>query len=99
MTAHGLERDDYETLVIGSGFGGAVTACRLAQAGIDVAIVERGRRYPAGSFPRDLTKLGVRCLTGLRWPRLPASLLSAFSRTARVLNTTTPGYAPSATEA
>jgi choline dehydrogenase-like flavoprotein len=57
MTAHGLERDDYEALVIGSGFGGAVAACRLAQAGIDGAIVERGRRYPAGSFPRDLTKL------------------------------------------
>ena len=65
MTAHGLERDDYEALVIGSGFGGAVAACRLAQAGIDVAIVERGRRYPAGSFPRDLTKLD----TGWLWSR------------------------------
>jgi choline dehydrogenase-like flavoprotein len=56
MTAHGLERDHYEALVIGSGFGGAVAACRLAQAGIDVAVVERGRRYPPGSFPRDLTR-------------------------------------------
>jgi choline dehydrogenase-like flavoprotein len=65
MTAHRLERDDYETLVIGSGFGGAVAACRLAQAGIDVAIVERGRRYPAGSFPRDLTKLDA----GWLWSR------------------------------
>jgi hypothetical protein len=49
--------------------------------------------------PTAICMPGVRCLTGLRWPRLPASLLSAFSRTARVLNTTTPGYAPSATEA
>jgi cholesterol oxidase len=65
MTAHGLERDDYEALVIGSGFGGAVAACRLAQAGIDGAIVERGRRYPAGSFPRDLTKLDA----GWLWSR------------------------------
>jgi cholesterol oxidase len=52
-----LVRDRYQALVIGSGFGGAVTACRLAQAGVDVAIVERGRRWPPGSFPRDLSKL------------------------------------------
>jgi len=52
-----LVRDRYQALVIGSGFGGAVAACRLAQAGVDVAIVERGRRWPPGSFPRDLSKL------------------------------------------
>ena len=34
---------------------------------------------------------GVRSFTGLRWPRLPYSRLSAFSRTAQVLNTTTSG--------
>ncbi len=45
-------KDAYGAVVIGSGFGGAVAACRLAQAGIDVAILERGRRYPRGSFPR-----------------------------------------------
>lgn len=52
-----LQRDTYDALVIGSGFGGAVAACRLAQAGVDVAIVERGRRWPPGSFPRDLSRL------------------------------------------
>jgi cholesterol oxidase len=45
-------KDAYGAVVIGSGFGGAVAACRLAQAGVDVAILERGRRYPRGSFPR-----------------------------------------------
>ncbi len=53
-----LSRGRYEALVIGSGFGGAVAACRLAQAGVDVALVERGRRWPPGSFPRDRLKLG-----------------------------------------
>jgi cholesterol oxidase len=52
-----LPRDDYEAVVIGSGFGGAVAACRLAQAGIDVAVVERGRRFPPGTFARDLGRL------------------------------------------
>jgi cholesterol oxidase len=44
--------DSYEAVVVGSGFGGAVAACRLAQAGVDVAVLERGRRYEAGGFPR-----------------------------------------------
>jgi cholesterol oxidase len=52
-----LHRDRFEALVIGSGFGGAVTVCRLAQAGVDVAVIERGRRWPPGSFPRDLSRL------------------------------------------
>jgi cholesterol oxidase len=52
-----LDRDRFEALVIGSGFGGAVAVCRLAQAGVDVAVVERGRRWPPGSFPRDLSRL------------------------------------------
>jgi cholesterol oxidase len=52
-----LYRDRFEALVIGSGFGGAVAVCRLAQAGVDVAVVERGRRWPPGSFPRDLSRL------------------------------------------
>lgn len=42
-----------ETLVVGSGFGGSVVAARLAEAGREVALVERGRAYPPGSFPRS----------------------------------------------
>ena len=52
-------KDVYGAVVIGSGFGGAVAACRLAQAGVDVAILERGRRYPKGSFPRDYRNLAA----------------------------------------
>ncbi len=52
-------KDVYSAVVVGSGFGGAVAACRLAQAGIDVAILERGKRYPKGSFPRDYENLSA----------------------------------------
>src|SRR5258708_2370457 len=40
-------------VVVGSGFGGAVAACRLAEEGLSVVILERGRLYPKGSFPRS----------------------------------------------
>ena len=41
-----------DAVVIGSGFGGAVAAYRLAQAGLSVILLERGRAYPPDSFPR-----------------------------------------------
>ncbi|WP_460206973.1 GMC oxidoreductase [Scytonema sp. NUACC21] len=41
--------ESVEAVVIGSGFGGAVAALRLGQAGIDTLIIERGRRWPITS--------------------------------------------------
>jgi choline dehydrogenase-like flavoprotein len=46
----------FDAVVIGTGFGGAVTACRLAQAGKNVCILERGRRYGRGDFPRPAVR-------------------------------------------
>lgn len=42
---------DFDAIVVGTGFGGAVTACRLAQAGLKVRILERGRRYALTDLP------------------------------------------------
>jgi cholesterol oxidase len=43
----------FDAIVVGSGFGGSVTAYRLAEAGKRVLILERGRPYPPGSFTRS----------------------------------------------
>ncbi|MFF9011845.1 GMC oxidoreductase [Streptomyces sp. NPDC014870] len=45
--------DVFDAVVVGSGFGGAVTAFRLADAGLGVCVLERGKRFPPGSFPRS----------------------------------------------
>jgi cholesterol oxidase len=44
---------EYEAVVIGSGFGGAINTCRLSKKWPSkVLLLERGKRYPMGSFPR-----------------------------------------------
>jgi len=45
-------RSSFDAIIIGSGFGGAVTACRLSAAGMKVLVLERGRRWDPTSFPR-----------------------------------------------
>lgn len=44
--------DRYDVVIVGSGFGGAVTSCRLAEAGLKVLVLERGRRWSPETFPR-----------------------------------------------
>ena len=46
-----------DVVVVGSGFGGSVTAQRLAAGGRTVVVLERGRAYPPGSFPRSPSEM------------------------------------------
>lgn len=44
---------DYDYLVIGSGFGGSVSAHRLTQKGYSVAVVEQGQRFTTETLPKN----------------------------------------------
>src|SRR5688572_26832175 len=43
---------DADFLIIGSGFGGSVSALRLVEKGYRVLVLEAGRRFAAEEFPR-----------------------------------------------
>ena len=45
-------QDDFDVLVIGSGFGGSVTALRLTEKGYRVGVLEAGRRFDEHTLPR-----------------------------------------------
>jgi cholesterol oxidase len=44
------DRYDFDWIVVGSGFGGSVSALRLAERGYRVAVLESGRRFDDGDF-------------------------------------------------
>ncbi|HET9625012.1 MAG TPA: GMC family oxidoreductase [Kofleriaceae bacterium] len=43
---------DFDFLIVGSGFGGSVSACRLAEKGYRVGVIEMGKRWAAADFPK-----------------------------------------------
>ena len=47
-----MQNDLFDVLVIGSGFGGSVSAMRLSQKGYRVAVLERGKRWRPSDFPK-----------------------------------------------
>lgn len=66
-----LTRSQERVVVIGSGFGGGVTALRLGQAGIRVLVLERGRWWRTGpnadTFP-SASAIDKRLLFHSIWP-------------------------------
>ncbi|HEY2951982.1 MAG TPA: GMC family oxidoreductase [Verrucomicrobiae bacterium] len=62
--------EHFDAVVVGSGFGGAINALRLAQAGKSVLVLERGKRYRPADFPRDVTDVDR---LFWRYPHRPAA--------------------------
>ena len=48
-----FDDDDFDVVVIGSGFGGSVAAYELASRGLRVCLLERGQGLPAGLVRPD----------------------------------------------
>ena len=46
----------YDVIVVGSGYGGSIAACRLARAGKTVAVFERGRELHPGEYPDTMAE-------------------------------------------
>ncbi|MCX6252364.1 MAG: GMC family oxidoreductase [Bacteroidetes bacterium] len=44
-------KESYDYIIIGSGFGGSVSALRLAEKGYSVLIIEKGKKYSCTDFP------------------------------------------------
>ncbi|KAL6005322.1 hypothetical protein ACLOJK_005887 [Asimina triloba] len=63
-----LSEDGYDAVVVGSGYGGGAAACRLAEAGIKVCLIEKGRRWEPKDFPTNILQLAFQAR--LKYKRL-----------------------------
>jgi cholesterol oxidase len=52
-------KEHYDVVVIGSGYGGGVAASRLARANKKVCLLERGKEFMPGEFPKDLMEASL----------------------------------------
>jgi cholesterol oxidase len=48
-----MSDEHFDAVIVGSGFGGSIMAYKLAEKGLNVCLLERGKTYPPGSFPRS----------------------------------------------
>ncbi|WP_247535928.1 GMC family oxidoreductase [Ralstonia pseudosolanacearum] len=62
---------DFDYIVIGSGFGGSVSACRLTEKGYSVGVMEMGKRWEAKDFPKSNWD-------ARRWMWLPGMKMHGF---------------------
>jgi cholesterol oxidase len=65
------ETYDFDYVVIGSGFGGSVSACRLTEKGYSVGVMEMGKRWTAQDFPKNNWD-------SKRWLWMPALKMHGF---------------------
>ncbi|XP_050227475.1 uncharacterized protein LOC126677072 isoform X2 [Mercurialis annua] len=51
------QNDGFDAIIVGSGYGGSVAACRLSMAGIKVCLIEKGQRWEAKDFPTNTLQI------------------------------------------
>src|SRR5215212_3818422 len=52
VTVSGATDFDYDFVIVGSGFGGSVSALRLSEKGYRVGVLEMGKRWKREDFPK-----------------------------------------------
>jgi cholesterol oxidase len=62
---------DYDVVIIGSGFGGSINACRLSAAGQRVLVLERGRWWKPPTEPGNPVDLSQFPADATPYPRSP----------------------------
>ncbi len=77
-------KESYDYIIIGSGFGGSVSALRLAEKGYSVLVIEKGKWYRGDEFPK--TNWNVRKWLWLPSLRLFGILKLTFFRHVSVLS-------------
>jgi cholesterol oxidase len=51
------KEQEFDVVIVGSGFGGSVAALRLVEKGYRVAVIEAGRRFEDKDFPKTSWRL------------------------------------------
>ena len=63
-------KEHYPIVVVGSGYGGGIAASRLARAGQEVCLLERGREIRPGDYPNTITEAGAEFQGNLKGHRV-----------------------------
>ena len=74
------ETHDYDFIVIGSGFGGSVRACRLSEKGYQVAVLEMGKRWKQNQLESETLLLGPALTLFWFFPFEPLPTRMGFER-------------------
>jgi cholesterol oxidase len=72
--------EKFDAVIIRSGFGGSIAACRLALAGDSVCVLERGRRWSRTEFPRTPTQIARNAFWDVDQRRFGLIEYSVFDR-------------------